>query len=139
MTRMQDQISQSAKNRNISINIDLELVDETVFHIINLLHPLVTGQFDIAQQNSLIEGLKELQFSETEQEEFMSEEYKAILENELTIKKEFNLQPRMLNYLWGVIADLYVDTAKIKGFHNVQQKMPILKSILNSYNYNDLI
>ena len=31
----------------------------------------------------------------------------------------FDEQPRKLAYLWGIIADLYVDTAKIKGFSNV--------------------
>ena len=50
----------------------------------------------------------------------------------------FEQQPRKLSYLWGIIADLYVDTAKIKGFHNVQYKMGQLKHILNNYNYNDL-
>lgn len=50
----------------------------------------------------------------------------------------FDEQPRKLSYLWGIIADLYVDTAKIKGFHNVQQKMGQLKHILNNYSEQDL-
>jgi len=53
----------------------------------------------------------------------MSEEYKAILQNAEEIKRLFALQPRKLSYLWGIIADLYVDTAKIKGFYDVKQKM----------------
>ena len=50
----------------------------------------------------------------------------------------YEQQPRKLSYLWGIIADLYVDTAKIKGFGNVQQRMGSLRQILNNYNYNDL-
>ena len=69
----------------------------------------------------------------------MSEEFKVILANAERIKKMFASQPRMLNYLWGIIADLYVDAAKIKGFHNVQQKMQVLRGILNNYNFNDLL
>ena len=49
----------------------------------------------------------------------MSDEYKAILMDADNIKVMFSLQPRKLDYIWGIIADLYVDTAKIKGFHNV--------------------
>jgi len=49
----------------------------------------------------------------------MSDEYKQILLNADKIKKLFEMQPRKLAYIWGMIADLYVDTAKIKGFHNV--------------------
>ena len=50
----------------------------------------------------------------------------------------YEQQPRKLSYLWGIIADLYVDTAKIKGFANVQQRMQTLRQILNNYSYDDL-
>ena len=49
----------------------------------------------------------------------MSEEYKEILREAETIKTQFKNQERRLTYLWGIIADLYIDSAKIKGHHNV--------------------
>lgn len=67
----------------------------------------------------MIDGLKELQINDEEEETFMSEEYREILNNASSIKEMYEQQPRKLSYLWGIIADLYVDTAKIKGFHNV--------------------
>ena len=39
----------------------------------------------------LIEGLKELQMTENEEEDFMSDEYKAILINADEIKKMYTL------------------------------------------------
>jgi len=54
------------------------------------------------------------------------------------VKKKYEQQPRKLSYLWGIVADLYVDTAKIKGFHNVQQRMQYLKQILNNYSQQEL-
>jgi len=42
------------------------------------------------------------------------------MRNSDDIKAKFEEQPRKLAYLWTVIADLYGDTAKIKGRHNVQ-------------------
>lgn len=54
------------------------------------------------------------------------------------MKAKFEQQPRKLSYLWGIIADLYVDTAKIKGFMNVQAKMQQLKFILNNYQFEHL-
>jgi len=68
----------------------------------------------------LIDGLRELQSNENDQEDFLSEDYKQILETADSVKQQYSQQPRKLSYLWGIIADLYVDTAKIKGFHNVQ-------------------
>lgn len=44
---------------------------------------------------------------------FLSDEYKEILREADTIKQAFKLQPRKLTYLWGIIADLYIDAAKI--------------------------
>jgi hypothetical protein len=41
--------------------------------------------------------------------------------------------------MWGIIADLFMDTAKIKGRHNVQTKMPQLRQLLNNYNFEQLI
>lgn len=49
------------------------------------------------------------------------------------------MQPGKLKYMWGIIADLYIDTAKIKGHHNVSNKMGALKQILNQYNYQELV
>ena len=68
----------------------------------------------------MIDGLRELQSNENDQEDFLSEDYKQILETADSVKQQYSQQPRKLSYLWGIIADLYVDTAKIKGFHNVQ-------------------
>ena len=50
---------------------------------------------------------------------FLSPEYKEILKEAEAIKQLYADQPRMLAYLWSVIADLYGDSAKINGRHNV--------------------
>ncbi len=50
---------------------------------------------------------------------FLSPEYKEILRDAESIKLLYQEQPRMLSYLWTVIADLYGDSAKINGRHNV--------------------
>ena len=69
----------------------------------------------------------------------MSDDYKEILRNADSIRQQFKMQPRKLTYMWGIIADLYMDTAKIKGRHNVQSRMPQLKALLNNYNFEQLI
>lgn len=66
----------------------------------------------------------------------MSEDYKEIIRNADRIRAQFKMQPRKLTYIWGIIADLYMDTSKIKGIHNVQSKMQHLKAILNNYDFD---
>ena len=53
--------------------------------------------------------------------EFLSEEYRDILNKADGIKQQYQEQPRMLAYLWTIIADLYGDAAKINGRHNVTE------------------
>jgi len=102
----------------------------------------VQEQHEIARKNQLIDALRELKMQEEgaggEDMKFISEEYREIIRDADLIRAQFKMQPRKLNYLWGVIADLYTDTAKIKGRHNVQSKMGILKQILQKYNYDML-
>lgn len=59
----------------MQLSIDTDTNDASVQHVLSLLHPLVTEQYEIANQNQLIEGLKELQISEAEEDDFMSEEF----------------------------------------------------------------
>jgi Bardet-Biedl syndrome 7 protein len=103
-----------------------------------LIHPKLEDQYKLARNVQLIDGLKELQMQE-EDLNFLSEEYKEILGNADKIKKKFESQPRKLNFLWGVIADLYNDTAVIKGVHDVSSQVPKLKQILNNYDFDELV
>ena len=79
---------------------------------------MVQHQYEIAKKYQLIDGLQELVIGE-EDTTFLSPEYKEILRDADSIKQMYQEQPRMLTYLWTVIADLYGDSAKIYGRHNV--------------------
>lgn len=61
VTILKDQIFAQANSRNIQLSIESDLRDGSVLHVLSLLHPLVQEQYDIASQNQLILGLKELQ------------------------------------------------------------------------------
>ena len=73
-----------------------------------------------------------------ENTEFLSSEYKEILREADSIKEKYQEQPRMLAYLWTVIADLYGDAAKINGRHNVSEQLKQLRGLLNNYDFETL-
>ena len=87
-----------------------------------ILNPLIQRQYEIAKKYQLIDGLKELIIGE-EDTNFLSAEYKEILKDAENIKAKFNEQPRILAYMWTVIADLYGDAAKIKGRQDVTESL----------------
>jgi hypothetical protein len=51
LTLLQDQISAQASQRKMQVSMDTNYEDNSVYHILNLLHPLVDEQYQIANQN----------------------------------------------------------------------------------------
>lgn len=46
--------------KKITLEIESDIKDESVIHSIDLLHPLVLEQYEIAKKHQLIDGLREL-------------------------------------------------------------------------------
>ena len=62
----------------------------------------------------------------------------AILENASKIQEEFKQQPRQLDYLYGIMKDLFIDWHKFKG-SNVKSKVGQLEQLLMAYEPNTVI
>jgi len=114
ITIVKDQLSLDASNRKLSLDIKSDLNEESVFHMLSILHPIISKQLDVAKKWMLIDAIKELATGE-EDTSFLSAEYKEVLKDEAMIRQRYNDQPGILSYMWAVIADLYGDAAKIKG------------------------
>lgn len=69
---------------------------------------------------------------------FLAPEYLDILENEEQIKRELKDQPGRLEFLHGIIVDLFVDNAKFKG-QNVTAQVPQLRRVLQDYSIEALL
>ena len=120
---LKDSVMTEASNRKVAITLSEPELDFTsIGRVLDILHPLVQEQYDVASRYQLIDALKEVVAGE-EDTSFLSEEYREILKDAEAIKKRFEDQPRRLGYLWSVIADLFGDTSKIKGRHNVGDQL----------------
>lgn len=88
ITIVKDQLNNDATARKISLDVQSELDIESVYFILDILHPMVQRQYEIAKKFQLIEGLKELVMSEQDQS-FLSVEYRGILKDCEKIKKDY--------------------------------------------------
>ena len=86
---------------------------------------------------ALIEGLKEIKMQEDDLS-FLSEEYRAILEEEERITAEIKEQPRQLDYIHGIIKDFFVDWHKFKG-SNVKHMLGAIDEVLDQYSLERLV
>lgn len=129
---LKDSITAEASNRKVTISLgEPELDYSSIGRVLDVLHPLVQEQYDVASRYQLIDALKEVVAGE-EDTSFLSEEYREILRDAEAIKRRFEEQPRRLGYLWSVIADLFGDASKIKGRHNVGDQLRQLRQLLNT-------
>jgi len=130
-------ITKEATARKHKIHISIDAKDETITALLTRIDPLLKYQLSLNNRVALIEALKEVKMQEDDAS-FLAPQYLEILENEEKIIKEFKEQPGRLQFLHGIITDLFVDKYKFKG-RNVAQEVPQLIRVLADYSLEAVI
>lgn len=133
---LKDVLTKEATKKKINLDISCDINEDSIVHILNLIHPKLEYQLVLAKKVQLIDALKDLTVHEGNSD-FLAPEYKAILENADELRKEFKRQPCHLERLYGMITDLYIDVYKFKGI-SVKSKVPQLLQILDNYDRDTL-
>lgn len=144
LTIVKDSIMKSASLRKTAIDVSFDMRDECTFSLLQLLHPKIQELYELKQKADLVETVKELKLQQ-EQEALggektfeLPEEYEAIAANAETIVREQKGQPKKLEYIYGIIVDLFMDRAKALGVQNAETKIPALEHCLQNYDYQQL-
>lgn len=133
---LKDFITKQATSRKIQIKSQFDIKDETCVNVLSLMHPKLEYQLGLSEKVKLIEALKEIEMQEQDVA-FMSDEYKDTLSKAKQITKEFELQPRRLEFLHSIVKNLYLDKFKFKG-QNMSHKLPVLQAHLEKYNLKEI-
>eukprot|EP00906_Rhabdomonas_costata_P037409 RCo052665 len=133
---LKDHLMRQATARKIQIKANFDLKDETCGSVLAMLHPKLQHQLGLSEKVKLIEALKEVEMQEQDIS-FLSEQYKEILSKAKEIEKEFEMQPRRLEYLYSLVKNLFLDKYKFKG-QNVSHKLPVLQGHLEKYDLDNL-
>ena len=130
-------VTKEATSRKIQIQISIDAKESTVTNLLHKVDPMLCYQLSLANKVKLIDTLKEVKMQEPDTD-FLAPEYLDILENEEKIKRELKEQPGRLQFLHGVVIDLYVDHAKFNG-KNVTAQVPMLQRVLETYSLDSLL
>ncbi len=130
-------VTKEATARKTQIQISVDVDDESVPNLLRRIDPLLCYQLSLSNKVKLIETLKEVKMQEADAS-FLAPEYLSILDNEENLKRELKEQPGRLQFLYGIVTDLYVDNYKFKG-QNVTQQVPQLQRCLQEYSLDALI
>jgi Bardet-Biedl syndrome 7 protein len=111
---LREYITGQATSRRFQLQECLQCDSQTVFTFLSLLRPKLEALLQVARQVELIEAIQEITAQDTDKR-WLSPEYAEILENADRIREAFKARPHALEYLSGIITDLYVDYHKLQG------------------------
>jgi len=134
---LKEVLTKEATSRKISLKINFTINEDSIGHVLRLLHPRLDYQRSLASKMKLIEPLKELKMQE-EDIGFLAPEFQDILTNTEIIEADFKNQPRRLEFLHQIICDLYVDRFKFKGLDS-KVRLPALNKVIDDYDLDRLV
>jgi Bardet-Biedl syndrome 7 protein len=77
----------------------------------------------------LVDAIQELSMQDNNYQDWLSPEYQEILKDQETIRNQFKNRERSMEYLAGIITDLYVDWNRIQGT-DMKHKLPQLHNLI---------
>lgn len=92
----------------------------------------------LTKDYQILQALIDLDIRNDDEFGTLSQEYQDLLKNQRQIEAEFKKQPTILNRIYGILTDLYIDKFKFKGV-NVKTKLPQLIDLLEHYEYEELV
>jgi Bardet-Biedl syndrome 7 protein len=134
---LKEVISREATNRRVSLSDSVQIIDETIPAFLEMVHPKLDAMLAVVQQVELLEAVKEIRMQEADAS-WMSPEYQYVLDNADQIRAQFKERPRALEFIAGIVTDLFVDFHKFRG-HNAKHKIPELQQLLSNYCYEDVL
>lgn len=86
----------------------------------------------------LVDAIQELAQQDNTNSDWLSKEYQEILKEQERIRQQFKNRDRSLEYLSGIITDLYVDWNRIQGA-DMRHRLPQLQTVIFNNDFNQII
>jgi len=128
LTTLKEVVGREATQRKVQVKTSYDVNNDSITYMLKLIDPLLAYQNALSHRVKLIETLREVEQQEGTTD-FLDPAYIEVLKHAPTIRAEFAQMPRQLDYLVGIVIDLYADKYKFKGV-NVQQRLPQLDRLL---------
>jgi Bardet-Biedl syndrome 7 protein len=132
---LKEVISKEATARKLTLDMNVQIrAKETLPRLLTSIRPKLDSAQRLASQMKIIDGIQELKMHEgTDYTLWMDREYQTILENSDNIQEEFKMRPQAMNYLAGVLTDLYADACKCRGVNVCVSRYIIDRSLSLSF------
>ncbi|VDK17464.1 unnamed protein product, partial [Anisakis simplex] len=133
---IRDVLSKEVTRRQIKVDIQCEMNEESIMHTLQLLHPKMEYQNNLLRRLELAQALKELA-DNGDDLTYLSDDMRELLESYDRLHDDASTHGVHLDRLVGIITDLYIDKERMAG-RNGKAKVEELLSILSKYDARTL-
>lgn len=106
--------------------------------MIKLIESTILKHSKIKSEYSQLMALIDLDIRNEEELACLNEDYKSIMDRRDQIIEAYKFSPAVLDRVFGLLTDCYIDYNKLKGI-NVKLKVPELLRLLNNYDFQKLV
>jgi len=131
---LRDVVTQKAKELRIELHDRVSADKHTIVSMLEGIDPKLQYQMSLARKAQVIDAIKELAMQQ-DGAPWLSQDYREILEGADHIREEMKHRPRALQYISGVLTDLYVDWHKANG-RDMRGRIPDLQAFVSEVDYN---
>lgn len=121
-------LTRLANYRRLAIEEYITPNEAAISSFFLLIRDKLEYQQQLVQQVQLVDAIHEITQQEPDPA-WLTAEYRDILANQEKIRREFKNRDRSLEYLTGIVTDLYVDWNRIQG-QDGQSRLPQLQQLV---------
>lgn len=126
---VKENITRLANYRRINLDETITNNNDSISSFLSLIQAKVEYQLSLTRKMELLDSLQEITIQETDIS-WLQPEYSNILSNSELIRKEFKLRTKTLEYLSGIITDLFVDWSRLNGIDGRNKLLQLQNTIL---------
>lgn len=132
LTILKEVIMKQATARKIQLRLQSDPKNDSIAHILGLLHDRIEHQARIGKHAKLIGGLAELEVQEQDVS-FLAQEYKDILANAKQIESENAQLSKRVGYIGDLLVRLLHDWGRMRGDAVPPAREAQLRQLLQNY------
>lgn len=106
--------------------------------MVKLMEPQLLRCIRTKEDHRLLVALLDLDVRTDAEFDCLCEEYQDILRRKDTIEANHSIDSIVLDRIYGLLTDCYIDRFKLKGI-TVKQKIPQLLKLLANYDYESIV
>ncbi|XP_012268249.2 Bardet-Biedl syndrome 7 protein homolog [Athalia rosae] len=110
---LRDILTGEATKRKIKLDVYCNVIEGSVSRVLDLVLPRIQAAQKLQEQIKILDALQEWELNTIPDQ--LCPRYQVLLKEETKLRSEFAKDPDMLERLYGLITDLYVDWKRAKG------------------------